>query len=443
MRLRLDRLACAAATILFSSSLIAFDVDLPPELLLLAKIKRQAAQALSHVPSFTCLGTFYRGERSDDAKPFTHVDTVRAEIAYVDGQELFAWPGSKSFGGGTLAQIIGTGLTGSGEFLSHARSVFVSDTGSIRYGGAAEYAGRPAVRYDFSVSPVFSGYHISVPDGSATIGMQGSFWVDRNSLDILTLVVQGTDIPSRLGVSSIETQIDYQRLRVGASGPTLLPLSAITTLAYISGKTSRNQIEYTHCHEYLATSTLSFGTASPDVRPKHDRPAADDEIVLPALLVLRTRLRSPIDSAAVVGDPISAIVESDVRNKGKILIPAGALLTGRVRMLQKDGPNRFIVGLEFTDLTFEDKHARFIAELQRLDPASGVQMLVSTKLTTNEHTIFSPDARHGSVEVERRETHMPPQLPGVATFFVLKTKRFELTPGLQMEWRTGALRTGR
>jgi hypothetical protein len=444
MRLRFDLAVFATTAIVLSGPLIAFDPELPPELVLLAKIKRKASQDLSHVPSFTCLATFDRAERRDDAKPFMHVDTVRAEIAYVNGQELYAWPGSKSFDGGTFAQIVGAGLVGSGEFLSHARTVFVSDAGSIVYGGAEEYAGRPAVRYDFSISPLFSGYHITVPEGSATIGMKGSFWADRNSLDLLALIVRGTEIPARLGVRSIETQIDYQRVHVGRSSTILLPLSAVTTLAHDSGKTNRNQIEYTHCREYLAVSAVSFDRAGDDLKPENQRPAADAEIILPALLVVNTRLRTPIDSAtAVVGDAISAVVESDVRQKGKLVIPAGAILTGRVRVLQKDGPDRFIIGLEFTDLTFEDKHGRFIAELQHLDPTGGVQMLESNKLATNERTILSPDTPHGSIEIERRETHIPPQLPGVATFFVLKTKRFELAAGLRMEWRTGPLRKGR
>src|SRR5258708_2769544 len=137
-----------AIALAFSGSLTALDPDLSPELVLLAKIKRKAAQDLSQVPSFTCLATFDRAERNDPTKPFAHVDTVRAEIAYAGGQELFAWPGSAKFEAGTLAQIVGAGLAGSGEFLSHARTVFVSDAGSIRYGGAEEYAGRPAVRYD-------------------------------------------------------------------------------------------------------------------------------------------------------------------------------------------------------------------------------------------------------------------------------------------------------
>ncbi len=96
MRLRLPLLAPVAAAIVLSGSLIAFDPELSPELVLLAKIKRKAAQDLSHVPSFTCLATFDRAQRGDDTKPFTHVDTVRAEIAYVNGQGRRALTAARS-----------------------------------------------------------------------------------------------------------------------------------------------------------------------------------------------------------------------------------------------------------------------------------------------------------------------------------------------------------
>src|SRR5258708_2102891 len=138
MRLRLPLLAPVAAAIVLSGSLIAFDPELSPELVLLAKIKRKAAQDLSHVPSFTCLATFDRAERRDDTKPFTHVDTVRAETAYVDGQELYAWPGSKSFDGGTFAQIVGTGMAGSGEVLSPSPTRFARDARAVPDRGAAK-----------------------------------------------------------------------------------------------------------------------------------------------------------------------------------------------------------------------------------------------------------------------------------------------------------------
>lgn len=125
------------------------------------------------------------------------------------------------------------------------------------------------------------------------------------------------------------------------------------------------------------------------------------------------------------------------------MIPSGSVLTGRVRILQKDGPDRYLVGLEFTDITFSGKHARFVADIERIDPAGGVLMLESNKMATSPHVKESPGGYTGTVEIARRETILPPQLPGVATFFVLKKDHFELATGLRMEWWITSLRSSR
>ncbi len=410
--------------------------DLSNDIVLLAKIKRKTVEDLSRVASFTCLATYTRAERSNENRAFVRVDQVRAEIAYVNGQELFALPGSPHFDSESLAQIVGTGLVGSGEFIAHARSVFISDAGAIRFGAMEEYLSRPAVRYDFQISPSFSGYRLTVPEGTAILGLKGSFWADRRSNDLLALSISGDEIPPRLGVRSIQTEIEYRRTRISAASPILIPQSAATTLVYTSAQEKRYDVQYTHCREYAANSTISFDPPQQGRAPAAPRPPA--EFSIPALLVCRTRLVTPIDSDKTsVGDSISANIAYDVRRKGEIVLPAGALLTGRIRVLQKDAANRFLVGLEFTDVTFDGKHARFFADLQGIDQTGGVRMLLqSAKTNTNEHVVRAPGQVYGTVELETRENTLPPQLPGVATFFVLKTQRFELPSGFEMEWRT-------
>src|SRR5260370_36489255 len=191
---------------LLVSGAVAFQANLAPEVLLLSRVKQQAARDLSRLPSFTCLATFDRSQRTALEKKFVHLDAVRAEIAYVGGRELFAWPGSNKFEGSTtLAQIVRNGFIGDAEFVSHARTVLLLGTGTIQYGAEEEYAGRPAVRYAFHVSPLYSGFRIDVSDGSATIGIKGSFRVDRDSLELLRLTVVGDEIPAHLGIRSLET----------------------------------------------------------------------------------------------------------------------------------------------------------------------------------------------------------------------------------------------
>jgi len=432
-------LPLAAAMILGLCPILAAD-DLAPEILLLSKIKRKAREDFNRLSAFTCLANFDRSQRADQRKPYEHTDQVRAEVAYIDQKELFAWPGSAQFQSGTLADLIGSGLAGNGEFIAIARNIFIGDVATIKYAGAEDYRGHSAARYNFTISPFLSGYVVSSTDGSGTVGVKGSFWADRTSHDLLALLALGDEIPAAIGIQSVGTRIVYARTRIGAAPPLLLPQTAVTAMTNESGRESRYLVEYTHCRQYNATSTISFDSDHPTAQPGAHDSSTLEEIPIPALLVFTTRLTSPIDSrTASVGDPISATLVHDVRHKGKTMLPAEAVLTGRIRLLQKDGAGGFLVGLEFTDLTFDGKHARFIADLQQIYPASGIQLSQANKLSTTQNTVLMPGTSVENIQTKKHETVLPSTLPGVATFLVPQKDHFQLAPGLAMEWRTSAL----
>jgi hypothetical protein len=103
-----------------------------------------------------------------------------------------------------------------------------------------------------------------------------------------------------------------------------------------------------------------------------------------------------------MGDLITATLQWEVRHQNKSLVPKGALLKGRIRRLEKySAPTpHFIVGLEFSELEFDGRHARFFGQLKRIAPVPGLS-----------------------------------SAPSVATFFIQGT-RFRLPQGLQMLWQT-------
>lgn len=135
-----------------------------------------------------------------------------------------------------------------------------------------------------------------------------------------------------------------------------------------------------------------------------------------------------------MGDPISATVESDVKQKGRLLIPQGATLRGRIRQLDAHTTPReyHIVGLEFTDLEFPGRHARFFGEMESIGlPAALMEATSGTQLNVSE-TIL------GHLQIARRverETYWTREIPGVSTFSV-KGGRLVLPEGLHTTWRT-------
>jgi hypothetical protein len=67
-----------------------------------------------------------------------------------------------------------------------------------------------------------------------------------------------------------------------------------------------------------------------------------------------------------VGSLIEARVSADVKEKGKVVLPAGAVVRGRIRRLERE-QGYYIVGLEFTHVETGAGPARFYANLLAID----------------------------------------------------------------------------
>src|SRR5450756_567881 len=109
---------------------------------------------------------------------FELVDMLRLEVALVDDRELFAWPGSKKFGDTELRHMVSGGAIGNGNFALHARAVFMGNGPVFTFRGEDKLEGRRALRFDFKVSLLNSGYRIRVNDQEAVVAYHGSFWAD-------------------------------------------------------------------------------------------------------------------------------------------------------------------------------------------------------------------------------------------------------------------------
>src|SRR5215469_12007656 len=81
--------------------------DLPPETLLLARIKAKAADNLRRLPNYTCTQTIERSRRPARARRFEPVDMLRLEVALVAGKELFSWPGAGQFEDKGIGELVG------------------------------------------------------------------------------------------------------------------------------------------------------------------------------------------------------------------------------------------------------------------------------------------------------------------------------------------------
>jgi hypothetical protein len=346
-------------------SLCAGAQELPPGVLLLSRIKRHMAQVLERQPNYTCLETIERSHRGAKAKRFQLVDALHLEVAVVEGKELFSWPGEREFKDRDLREFAPTGAIANGSFAIHARSVFLSNTPQITYHGEETLDGRAVARYDYSVPQFRSGYQIRIGDLRGITGYRGSFWNDVETLDVKRLDVEAIEIPPHLPLRASRETLRYERMAIGES-TFLLPKSSEMILEDIQGAQNRNSIAFSRCRQYSGESTLSFAEV-PETEAA-PTPLAES-IVVPAGLSIELELMTAIQFPGnAVGDEVQARVRRDVKRKGEVLVPKGALLKGNVAVLSRQqdyrGNTGLLVALQWREISFDGKVGPFEGQLE-------------------------------------------------------------------------------
>ncbi len=368
-------------------AILVYPADLPRELILLRNVKLKMRQNLSRIPNYTCLETMVRTMRPPDRMvvaapgtrvPFRRHDVVRLEVAEVNGDELFAFPGNHDFRKMTLREMGPGGLMGNGSFSLLANAVFASDKPVYHYVGEETVDGVKLLRWDFRVTQLVSAFQVQTQYGKAMVGYHGSFWADPRTFDAVRLDVSADDIPPRLGADQAGNRVEFAPVRIGSSYA-LLPQSGEISMRQIRGWDSHNQLTFTHCREYGVETTISFGEVNESALAEGTR-----NVELPAGLELGIRLDTPVDSEkAAAGDEIRGRVDGDAMMKGKVVVHKDALVSGRVRRIEQhlEGWPYVLVRLEFTEIEFEGKTARFFAELEKVFPMAGAERVkrVATK----------------------------------------------------------------
>jgi len=400
----------------------AQESSLPPEMVLLGRIRARMAEQLEHLPNYTCLETIarFRAPRNLPLKP---QDIVRLEIIYSDRNEWFASPGDATFSSTHPSEFTAGGLIANGTFALTLYNVFVADATTISWGGEAPEVAPRAVRYDYRIPAIYKPLNMEFREGTGAAGEAGSFWVDRDTLDLLAITVDAIDIDPLLPVRETSTRVAYARTNIGGR-EAMLPQSADLRLLRTSGELHFDRSEFTHCRAFQTTSVLHFGSASDSSTDAPVHPPAVVTGVVPPFLPVTVLLTTPITNRDAVGTAIEGRTEANMVHKGKVVVPAGSILRGRIRGIEPFDADTFAVSLEFTEVEVDGAPIRFFADFTGLDRSKEFRRRLSEKIVV-------PAGRSST-------TITLPPLYGVASFFVTG-KSFTLPAGFKTMWRTRGL----
>jgi hypothetical protein len=208
--------------------------------------------------------------------------------------------------------------------------------------------------------------------------------------------------------------MEYARLPIGGES-FLLPKSSELSLVEINNSQNLNRTRFSGCRQYTGESVLSFGdpTELAAARP------VQKEVELSEGMYLDMSLQAPVSTAtSAVGDPITAVLQRNIKKGGDILIPKGALVHGRLTVLRRRDPSGFSVGFNF----FEIEHPTVKAPVNAiLDELSAAGMLTTNPAIGRLRAVASPPP----VQVD----------PTLGSIFFVRGDKVDLGRGFRMYWR--------
>jgi hypothetical protein len=384
---------------------------------LLAGIRQKMRDNLARLPDYTCRLTIERSFGSENAKHLHPVDTVHIEVGYVEGKELYAWPGQKFANKGLDELMPAGGAVGTGDFALHVKSIFLGPGATFTYTGRSVREGHEVIQFDFKVPRAKSRYLLrSGPERQDVVGYHGSFRADAGTLLLERLEITLDDIPPALRTRRAGSALTYGVTRIGGAD-FLLPRSSELFLVDSAGNESRNRTRFEQCRQYLGESVVSFADPAPAAE---ESPRTVTDVRLPTGVLVDMVLKTPLEgSRAVIGDPIRAVAAHDVVKSGAVLIPKGAAVTGRITRIGQRNTGRVlyqVLGLRMESIEFGGHRAEFVASMESLGLASAQVTVAGADLS---------GSRRGA----------PVQARGESILFI-KGNSLHIPSGAHMYWRT-------
>lgn len=422
MRLGVSANRRNSVVIAFLAGAAAYGAEEPPGLR--ERFLNLVKAEMARVPDFVCTQNVERFSRTSPDQAWQKVDTVRFEVALVGDHELYSLPGARGFHARTPAGLIGRGTISTGQFALLAKHVFLTSTAQFTYKGETEQNGRSAYEYTYDVPAKQSSYHLRSQAAEAVVAFQGSFWMDRDSLDLIRLEVQPYDIPEPLHLTETETVLDYSRVMIDGTG-VLLPVAASLSVVTAEGESTLNRTRLGGCRHYRSESTIQFATEAAQATNERDR-RIPPSIALPAGALLELTLDSSLDPATSrIGDTVHAILARPVKQGETVIVPPGVPVTGRlVRMEKTTMPFPiYRVGLQLEELNVEGGSVPLTATMIEAGPAAGL-LRQSKELSP----VFSKK-RDSRIDILVREVQRG---QGVLDW---DARRAPIPRGLHMKWR--------
>jgi hypothetical protein len=299
-------------------------------------------------------------------------DQLKLDVTVSDGIELFSWAGARAFQSADAQEVVGNGMTSTGDFGRFLISIFRDGAAQVEFLSVEQDQGRAFAVYRYHVPTSTSRYTIRRStrlDEQTTLAYEGKFWIDPKNAELKRLTIVVPQPPLEAQTCRIETTIDYQRVQIGGSR-LLLPELTLLKLWDVDDSRLENRTTYAACRAFQSESVFRADAEDPaetKTSSVNDPAEGKAAVVIPRGLTLQIALRSRIDEeSSFAGDAIEGELVHAIRARnGSALAPQGALVYGRIIRFERHfrPSNYFALGLKFDSLAVQGSAVPLTLEL--------------------------------------------------------------------------------
>jgi len=220
---------------------------------------RESAFAYSDtLPNFLARQVITRYDTDNPKQGWNARDTVTSDITNEDHIETYTNIKVGSRGVKSMEETGGSWSTG--QFAAIQDDLFQPETAAtFRKSGQDTIQGRRADVFTFDVKRENSRWRIIAAAQLYYPAYRGKVWIDKMSSRVLRIEMESRGVPPLFPFAKLETTVDYDFVRLGATSAFLLPtVGEVLMCEQGSPRCQRNRIEYRNYRKFGAESGISF-----------------------------------------------------------------------------------------------------------------------------------------------------------------------------------------
>ena len=262
-------------------------------------------------------------------------DRLRLDVTLTSHGEIYSWAGASKFEDAGVDAVVHQGPISTGSFGALLTVVLSQDLKTFQYRGTTSREGRDLMEYTFQTPQDVSHYKVRGGDSWVYTAYSGTVTIDPANNEAVSLTVRTARLPEVTGSCQTESDMEFVMMKIGSS-ELPLPKAGRQLFIDLDGHEVENTTTFAACHEYRGESTITF-FAEPEAEGGKQTKGVPAQVTkIPVGLHFTFELTTPISSeTAAGGDAFSGRLVSALRDKGKVVAPAHALVEGRLLRVEE------------------------------------------------------------------------------------------------------------